>query len=293
MVRFSNSHIRFGTFERLHHLNRPDLTQKLLDHVIEYYYPDIHNKPDQYVLFYAQLVARVAKLAAQWMAAGFCHGVLNTDNMSITGESFDYGPYAFIPSYDLEFTAAYFDHYRRYSYGNQPDVCCTNLEALQQPLAAVIDIDAMAEGLAKFYEYYELEYKHLMLKKLGFTSPNFPQSDELLEVTIQLLKDTQIGYHDFFTQLRERFTPSWREQALIFDFGELPAELLSKWQNLYQQSLSNLPIDEMEKVAQQLQQSNPKTALLRPVIESVWESIANEDNWQPFNELVKRLQAGE
>ena len=293
MVRFSNSHIRFGTFERLHHLNRPDLTQKLLDHVIEYYYPDIHNKPDQYVLFYAQLVARVAKLAAQWMAAGFCHGVLNTDNMSITGESFDYGPYAFIPSYDLEFTAAYFDHYRRYSYGNQPDVCCTNLEALQQPLAAVIDIDAMAEGLAKFYEYYQLEYKHLMLKKLGFTSPNFTQSDELLEVTIQLLKDTQIGYHDFFTQLRERFTPSWREQALIFNFGELPAELLSKWQNLYQQSLSNLPIDEMEKVAQQLQQSNPKTALLRPVIESVWESIANEDNWQPFNELVKRLQAGE
>ncbi len=294
MVRFSRSHIRFGTFERLHHINRPDLTQKLLDHVLEYYYPDIYNKPDQYVLFYAQLVAKVAKLVAQWMAAGFCHGVLNTDNMSITGESFDYGPYAFIPSYDAQFTAAYFDYYRRYSYGNQPDVCCTNLEALQQPLAAVIDVEAMAEGLAKFYEYYQTEYKHLMLKKLGFTNPDFPQANELLEVTIQLLQDTQIGYHDFFTQLKERFTPSWREQVdTIFNFEELPAELLSKWQNLYQQSLANLSIDEMGKVAQQLQNSNPKTVPLRPVIESVWESITTEDNWQPFNELVKRLQTGE
>jgi len=294
MVRFSNSHIRFGTFERLHHINRPDLTQKLLDHVIEYYYPNIHNKPDQYVLFYAQLVARVAKLAAQWMAAGFCHGVLNTDNMSITGESFDYGPYAFIPSYDLEFTAAYFDHYRRYSYGNQPDVCWANLEALQQPLAAVINGEPMEDGLGEFYEYYQLEYKHLMLKKLGFTNPDFAQANDLLEVTIQILKDTQIGYHNFFTQLRERFTPSWREQAdLIFNFGELPVELLSKWQKLYQQSLSNLAIDEMEKIAQQLKQSNPKIVPLRPVIESIWESITTEDNWQPFNELVKRLQTGE
>lgn len=294
MVRFSNSHIRFGTFERLHHINRPDLTQKLLDHVIEYYYPDIDNKPDKHALFYAQLVTRVAKLAAQWMAAGFCHGVLNTDNMSITGESFDYGPYAFIPSYDSQFTAAYFDHYRRYSYGNQPDVCCTNLEALQQPLAAVIDVEAMQDGLSKFYEYYQTEYKHLMLKKLGFTNPDFSQANELLEVTIQLLQDTQIGYHDFFTQLRERFTPSWIEQTdTIFNFGELPAELLSKWQNLYWQSLLNLSIGEMEKVAQELQKSNPKTVPLRPIIESVWESITTDDNWQPFNELVDQLQKGE
>src|SRR6476646_4868721 len=109
MVRFNLSHIRFGTFERLHYLKRKDLIQKLLDHVIEYYYPHLQGESDRYARFYAELVQRVAELAAQWMSVGFCHAVLNTDNMSITGESFDYGPYAFMDRYDLRFTAAYFD----------------------------------------------------------------------------------------------------------------------------------------------------------------------------------------
>ncbi len=132
MIRVSNSHIRFGTFERLFHIKRSDLIKRLLDHVIIYYYPEINPQDsDRYLKFYAALIERTAKLAAQWMAAGFCHGVLNTDNMSITGESFDYGPYAFIPSYNPQFTAAYFDYGGRYSYGNQPFICRLNLELLQ------------------------------------------------------------------------------------------------------------------------------------------------------------------
>lgn len=91
MIRFSRSHIRFGTFERLHYFKRKDLIEILLDHVITYYYSSIKLESDRYILFYTELVKRVAELAAQWMASGFCHGVLNTDNMSITGESFDYG----------------------------------------------------------------------------------------------------------------------------------------------------------------------------------------------------------
>ncbi|KJH70306.1 protein adenylyltransferase SelO [Aliterella atlantica] len=291
MVRFSRSHIRFGTFERLRYIERADLTKKLLDHVIENYYPDIFTKPDQYALFYAQLVQRVAKLVAQWMAAGFCHGVLNTDNMSITGESFDYGPYAFIPTYDPLFTAAYFDYGKRYCYGNQPDVCCANLEALQEPLAAVINAEDMVNGLAQFYDRYLYEYRLLMLKKLGFTNVDIPQLDDLLAVTIELLKETQIGYHDFFTQITAKFSSSWRDRTdLSLDTSQ--PELLAKWCNTYQQVLAKLPVDETDKIAQTLQDSNPKTALLRPVIESIWEPIANDDNWQPFNELVKRLQTG-
>jgi uncharacterized protein YdiU (UPF0061 family) len=134
MIRFSESHIRFGTFERLHYLGRKDLIEKLLDWVIAHYYPHLNdtlppltsegtgNPKEKYARFYQELVQRVATLTAQWMAAGFCHAVLNTDNMSITGESFDYGPFAFIPTYNLKFTAAYFDYYGRYSYGNQPAI---------------------------------------------------------------------------------------------------------------------------------------------------------------------------
>jgi uncharacterized protein YdiU (UPF0061 family) len=143
MVRFSRSHIRFGTFERLHHFGRKDLIQQLLDHVIVQYYPHLKDKQDRYALFYAELVQRVARLVAQWMSVGFCHAVLNTDNMSITGESFDYGPFAFIDTYNPQFTAAYFDYYGRYSYANQPGICKLNLEMLQDPLSAVIPVEEM------------------------------------------------------------------------------------------------------------------------------------------------------
>lgn len=289
MVRFSRSHVRFGTFERLYSIERPDLIKKLLDHVIEYYYPDLQSKPDSYVLFYAQLVKTVAELTAQWMAAGFCHGVLNTDNMSITGESFDYGPYAFIPSYDPQFTAAYFDYSRRYSYGRQPAICKLNLAALQEPLGAVIDPIDLENTLADFDKYYQIEYQNLMLKKLGFSNMDIPELNQLFELTILLLKVTQIGYHDFFSQLRQEFSAHWREDANSISVpAELPAEYLA-WRNLYHKVLSQLPSDEMNNIAQRLKQSNPKTVLIRPVIESVWEPIANQDNWQPFNDLLSRI----
>lgn len=99
------------------------------------------------------------------MSAGFCHGVLNTDNMSITGESFDYGPYAFINTYDPTFTAAYFDYGGRYCYGNQPLICRWNLELLQKPLGLLISLEDLQQELAKFERVYQGYYQELMLKK--------------------------------------------------------------------------------------------------------------------------------
>ncbi|MBV9387761.1 MAG: YdiU family protein [Chroococcidiopsidaceae cyanobacterium CP_BM_ER_R8_30] len=295
MVRMSRSHIRFGTFERLHYIERPDLIKKLLDHVIEQYYSEIWGEVDRYALFYAELVKRVAELVAQWMAAGFCHGVLNTDNMSITGESFDYGPYAFIPSYNQQFTAAYFDYFRRYSYGRQPSVCQLNLAMLQVPLKAVISLADMEVGLARFDEYYQLEYKHLMLRKLGISQLT-PDSEQLLGLTLQLLQSTQIGYHDFFSKITQTFSPSWREDAnlILNNLDIFPADSsLENWQNCYQHVLSYIPLEKIDNIAQLLAQANPKTVLLRPVIEAVWEAITNKDDWEPFYDLVRRIQTGQ
>jgi uncharacterized protein YdiU (UPF0061 family) len=311
MVRFSRSHIRFGTFERLSYFNRPDLTKKLLDHVIEQYYPKIAllspitqegegdkgGEEERYAKFYAELVERVAQLVAEWMAAGFCHAVLNTDNMSITGESFDYGPYAFIPTYNPNFTAAYFDYSGRYSYANQPGICRLNLELLQDPLAAVIPVADMAAGLAKFDEYYYRAYRQLMLNKLGFEQLPEPQAEELFGLTIRFLKDSQIGYHAFFAELAQQFDSSWRDdvgqifsQASFLQSAEPLSSLLGSWRDLYHHLLQSLPTDELETIKKRLQEKNPKTALLRPVIEEVWDAIAQDDNWQPFYELLKRIQ---
>ena len=297
MVRFSNSHIRFGTFERLQYLRRKDLIHKLLDHVIKYYYPDIYLQAsknsglqaEHYSQFYAELVKRVAKLAAQWMTAGFCHGVLNTDNMSITGESFDYGPYAFIPTYKPQFTAAYFDYYGLYCYGNQPFICRLNLERLQVPLSAVIEQADLEAALAQFDECYQTNYQQLMLNRLGFDQLPVAEAEELLKLTLKLLAETQTSYHDFFLELRKQFSHSWRDDASQI-FNEVqPTELIEPWRQFYYHLLQVRSPEDMDEMAKRLRQHNPQQSLLRPVIESVWEPIALEDNWEPFYELVRRM----
>jgi serine/tyrosine/threonine adenylyltransferase len=297
MVRFSRSHIRFGTFERLNYIKRQDLIQKLLDHVIATYYPHLSGA-DRYVQFYTELVQRVAELVAQWMAAGFCHAVLNTDNMSITGESFDYGPFAFLPSYDPNFTAAYFDHAGRYSYGNQPGICKLNLELLQQPLSAVIDQVELTTALAKFEEYYFPEYKKLMCQKLGLKGADTPERDELLVTTLQLLADTQVGYHQFFFELSRIFKLKWVKDinSILHETEFMPQVMANsgceKWFQLYHRVLSNLSELELQLVGGVLDRSNPQTILLRPQIEAIWEPISEKDDWEPFYTLLRKIRLG-
>ncbi|HEY9644232.1 MAG TPA: YdiU family protein [Coleofasciculaceae cyanobacterium] len=303
MVRFSRSHIRFGTFERLHYLGRKDLIQKLLDHVLAIYYPHLQGD-DRYVRFYAELVQRVAELTAQWMSVGFCHAVLNTDNMSIAGESFDYGPYAFIPQYDAKFTAAYFDYFGRYCYGNQPAACVWNLQMLQAPLKGLIDPFEMEAALAQFEQHYPAVYRQRMLRKLGFEEGldqvSVEVSDRLLRLTLQLLAESKVGYHDFFLALRQQFAPDWRQAAENIFPAALDPELeqpdsvvttFEQWRQFYHQVLNSLPADELEAIAQRLAQHNPTTVLIRPEIEAVWDAIATQDDWQPFQDLVQRLRS--
>ncbi|MGK7927030.1 MAG: YdiU family protein [Spirulina sp.] len=292
MVRLSLSHIRFGTFERLHHIKRPDLMRKLLDRAIEIYYSHIPQTEEKYAIFYTELVQRTASLAAQWMAVGFCHGVLNTDNMSITGESFDYGPYAFIPTYNPRFTAAYFDYNGLYCYANQPGICKFNLERLQVPLGMVMEKSDLQAGLAKFEDYYYNEYYRLMASKLGFATLPRPQAQELVWHTVKVLEETQIGYHAFFSELAELFSHYWRKDVdEVLTNASFVLEPWETWRKLYYQRLNDFPAESMENIKSHLQYQNPKTALLRPVIESVWESIDQEDNWQPFSNLLETIWA--
>ncbi|MEC4812135.1 MAG: YdiU family protein [Scytonema sp. PMC 1069.18] len=297
MVRMSRSHIRFGTFERLHYIRRPDLTKKLLNHAIAQYYPHLVGKPEQYALFYADLVKRTAKLVAQWMAAGFCHAVLNTDNMSITGESFDYGPYAFIPNYQPYFTAAYFDYYGRYCYIHQPGICKWNLEVLQEALKAVIAPADMEAGLAKFEEHYQNTYSFLMLKKLGFEDLLHPEASELLNLTIQFLQESKVGYHEFFYEMARTFSSKWRDEpGLIMAESEIvpnsgTSPLFDNWCILYHKILNDFAPEQINVIAQTLARYNPKTVMLRPVIESIWEPIVQEDNWQPFYDFLQQIQS--
>ena len=299
MVRFSQSHLRFGTFERLHYLGRSDLVEPLLSHVIAVYYAHllaIQDPQERYARFYAELVQRVAQLAAQWMSVGFCHGVLNTDNMSITGESFDYGPYAFINEFNPRFTAAYFDYMGRYSYGNQPRVCEWNLQMLQKPLALIMAAEDLETGLASYRSHYYTAYKQRMLAKLGFSDLLPELGDELLRLTLELLEKTQVRYHTFFMGLTEQFSEQWCGapeqilQATVDNSDDDAVTLLNAWQLHYHTCLTTLSAVQLSKVAQDLHRSNPTIVLLRPEIEAIWEPIVAEDDWQPFYQLLAKIQ---
>jgi serine/tyrosine/threonine adenylyltransferase len=227
------------------------------------------------------------------MSVGFCHAVLNTDNMSITGESFDYGPYAFIEQYNPNFTAAYFDYYGRYRYASQPEVCAWNLQMLQAPLKAVIDSVEMESALATFSTHFQTVYRQRMMRKLGFEVglDAVPENiaDELLQRTFKLLWESKANYHDFFMQLRSQFSPTWREDpAQILNSDA--SEPLEQWRSLYHQILQSLPPDEIPSIAHRLAQHNPTTVLIRPEIETIWAAIDQEDNWQPFQDLLDRLR---
>lgn len=300
MVRFSKSHIRFGTFERLEYHNRPDLIAKLLEHVIDIYYPAVRlftDPQERFLRFYDELVDRVAQLVAQWMSVGFCHAVLNTDNMSITGESFDYGPYAFMEKFDRRFTAAYFDYAGRYSYGNQPIICQMNLKALQKPLGLVMAEAEMETALAQYKERYQTHYQGRMIRKLGLVNlADDHLAETIVNQTLELLASVEVGYHDFFLGLTQQFSPQWRhdvEQILASTLtasDPAAAEQLNLWRQWYHRCLNALPESDLETVATTLRSHNPQTVLLRPEIEAIWEPITVDDDWQPFYELLRRVQ---
>ena len=303
MVRFSHSHIRFGTFERLNYIKQPDLAKKLLDHVLEIYYPHITaaSEQDRYAQFFIELSERLATLVAQWMSVGFCHAVLNTDNMSITGESFDYGPYAFLDEYDPKFTAAYFDYSGLYRYSNQPGACYWNLEKLAVALDGVVDLGNMEAGLTQFQPTYAEVYCDRLLKKLGFPkdlAAKLPSSlpKNLIAKTLTLLEETHVGYHEFFLTLTQQFDSQWQTSAenilaTTAQSSEPAAtELLNQWRTIYHQALTKLPSEQMPAIKDCLEQTNPQTVLLRPNIEAAWALIAEKDLWRPFYQLLEKIQ---
>ena len=192
LVRYSHSHIRFGSFQRLRYLGEVSNIEKLSRYVCENYYTEIDSSLEMNQLSRELLHAvtvQSAKTCAKWIISGFVHGVLNTDNMNITGESFDYGPYRFLKNCDPDFTAAYFDETGLYAYGRQASAVYWNLHQL----AVCFDsFEKEAEEfngvISKFPDYFEKYMVEFCLLKLGLkSSGSFEQDQELKEAFLIFL----------------------------------------------------------------------------------------------------------
>lgn len=285
LVRLSHSHVRFGTFQRHAFFERADRVDLLVEHVIEAYYAELAGANDKPTALLAAVVGKAARLTARWMAAGFVHGVLNTDNMNITGESFDYGPYRFLPHSDPNFVAAYFDQSGLYSFGRQPEAVFWNLQQLAGCLGLVAQTDPLVDALNDFGPAYRRELMAAMLARLGV----LPRGDEEDAALVQ----------SAFRALAEG-GPRLRWEPFFFDWfcGDNARALAGPRAGLYaeeafaefRQRLSAYAPDRVERLEHPYFAQPEPEELLYDQIEALWARIAEGDDWSAFHDKLARIE---
>jgi uncharacterized protein YdiU (UPF0061 family) len=276
LVRLGHSHIRFGTFQRLAYRNDFAGLERLLSYAIANYFPAVGDGPHRTARFLAAVTRASASLCASLMVAGFVHGVLNSDNLAITGEGFDYGPYRFLPTYDVDFVAAYFDGQGLYSFGHQPRAFLRNLVRLGESLRPLSRDIALAPALADFETRLEQEVTARTLVRLGLT-PGGDADSALVAAVYAFLQESDVGYDRFFFdlhgglvnhELKDRYTGArWDELRALL--------------SLYEPSGPG---------ADYFERDTPCTLLIDE-IESIWSAIARDDDWAPFEAKVRDIRA--
>jgi uncharacterized protein YdiU (UPF0061 family) len=278
LVRLSHSHVRFGTFQRLAAVKDVERLGRLASYVTANYYQDLATGPDLPRRLLSRVCRVTAELCAAYMAAGFVHGVLNSDNMSITGESFDYGPYRFLPTYDLDFVAAYFDETGLYAYGEQPRAMLRNVLRLAEALrllAPDLPLGALAQ---EFEAALEAGLSRRYVARLGLRSR--PDTDWALAERVMLfMNETQVGFEQFFHDLYAAPLRAPREAA---PYAGPRWDALREVLQLYEPAVTEVPA--------YFTQPAPCTLLIDE-IESIWSAIADRDDWGPFELKIERIRA--
>ncbi|WP_425994738.1 protein adenylyltransferase SelO [Caulobacter sp. DWR1-3-2b1] len=288
LTRLSHSHIRFGTFQRQAYFERPDLITVLVDHAVETYYPHLAHEPDRPAALMRAVVEASAKLLAGWMSAGFVHGVLNTDNMVVTGESFDYGPWRFLPRNDPNFTAAYFDHNGLYSFGRQPEAVFWNLQQLAACLTLVTDQAGLVEALNGFSDAYRDALRAAMLRRLDLKPRDLATDMNLVSAAFKALAagGDALRWEPFFFDwfggpASESRAMAGPRAALYGD--EAFADFRGR--------LADFEPDRPERLEHPVFASDEPEELLIEEVEALWGSIAAEDDWAPLYAKLDRIEA--
>ncbi len=198
ICRMAPSFIRFGSFEYFCHFNKHADLKILADYTIDRFYPAAKNSSEPYSEFLKLVTERTAVMVAHWQSVGFCHGVMNTDNMSILGLTLDYGPFGFLDAFDEEHICNHSDDLGRYSFANQPRVAHWNCYCLAQALVPLIkDVALAEEALGAFNPTFENTYLSLMRKKLGLLEAH-DDDGQLIQATLALLQANKVDFTLFF-----------------------------------------------------------------------------------------------
>lgn len=284
LIRLARTHVRFGSFEYFHYQQRPELVRALADHVIETYLPAAAHSSEPYVALFRHAVQATARLIAHWQAVGFCHGVMNTDNLSILGETLDFGPYGFLDAYDPGHICNHSDHEGRYAYDRQPAIGLWNCNALAHALSTLIPVPALREVLLEYEPLLLAELRRHQRAKLGL---ELAQSgdDALSDDLLALLAAGGIDYTLFFRRLCD-FRPDTDNQPLRDLCPDRDA--FDAWARRYAARLAAEPRAAAERAAA-MRAVNPKYVLRNYLAEIAIRKAEDEGDYSEIEALRRVL----
>jgi uncharacterized protein YdiU (UPF0061 family) len=274
LTRLAPTHVRFGSFEVFAYRGQQENIAALADFVIAHHYPEFADATDKYRLFLLAVTQRTAKLMAQWQAVGFCHGVMNTDNMSILGLTLDYGPFGFMETFDPGYICNHSDPQGRYAYDQQPQVGLWNLACLAHALSKLVDEVARAEILESYAPTYHQHYLSLMAAKLGLSDESI-EDFPLIEAWLELLQRNRMDFTLSFRSLSDFNTASDMDNHVLRD-QFMDRATFDTWANDYRaRLLSENSKDSERKV--RMDAVNPKYVLRNHLAQQAIEQAERRD----------------
>ena len=294
-TRVASSHLRIGTMEFFAARQAVEQLSTLVDFAIGRHYPDLADSKSPALTLLEAVSHRQAALVARWLGVGFIHGVMNTDNMSLSGETIDYGPAAYLDGYDPQKKFSYIDRQGRYAYGNQPAIAQWNLARLAEAMLPLIAkgeggdrdraVQAAEEILDRFADRFEGERDQVFGRKLGFDSP-VDGVRPLYEGFLELLEKENTDFTVAFRRLAESASPAGKEPLLEL-FSD--PEPMRQWHTEWLKQLEDAGIS-AEAAGKEMRQSNPAIIPRNHRVEEVIQA-ANQEDFAPFHRFLQALSS--
>ncbi|OYU44426.1 MAG: hypothetical protein CFE44_13000 [Burkholderiales bacterium PBB4] len=290
VTRVAPSFVRFGHLEHFCHHGHPEQLAQLADFVIDKFYPSCRHDTrlggNPYASLLREVTYRTAEMVAHWQSVGFCHGVMNTDNMSILGLTMDYGPFQFLDAYDPGHICNHSDQQGRYAFYKQPNVAYWNLFCLGQALLPLIDAQELAiEALESFKAVYPLALARRMAAKLGFTQAT-DKTNALVESLLPLLAADKVDMTIFWRRLSHWTRQADRKDGSVRDLF-LQRDACDAWLLQFSELLPHYPRPEQSDL---MLKTNPKYVLRNHLGETVIQSAKSGD-FAPLQQLLAVLQS--
>jgi len=286
VTRIASSYVRFGSFEVFYHREQHEQVALLADYVIARHFPELADASDKYERFLQQVLVRTAQLMAQWQAVGFSHGVMNTDNMSILGLTFDYGPFGFMETYSPGYICNHSDHGGRYAYDQQPQVGLWNLSALAQALTPIVSIETVEEILDSYSDIYSEHYVRLMSQKLGLTYAGL-QDFAVIEALLKMMQASRLDFTNTFRSMG-RFKSAADEKNSVLRDQFIDRAAFDQWAEVYRLRLQDETASDAERKAR-MDKVNPKYILRNYLAQTAISKAEKERDYSEVDRLLALL----